>query len=334
MSIPKEGSASTVPALAKGDDGARCADCNSRRWFDEMIQQGEWPNGLADLEPGFVPFFYHVVGKFEAHKRPVTPEALVQTFYFIVKEEFSTMTRKRAEAIYNRSVTTGNPWFHNEPVAEMNKRAAPPPTEVIAGLEIRHQTVQTLMTDWRDEIVEIIRIMDNDNPAHEEVVTIMRRAQHLNNMIGLLEEERGRVRSRLQDEYLEEALRTGRSGNGPAERTARVRAPLFEAGDQRRAAARQDVDDALRDFMEFYERGLDLDAEDDAVLVPLPDASPEMDIADMPRDDAINTEANELPQLVDQVDLEDVDHQYIARMVEVPEPNEQVIGSSIAYYLS
>jgi hypothetical protein len=328
MSIPKEGPSSTVPALAKGDDGARCADCNSKRWFSDMIHQGEWPNGLADLEPGFVTFFYHVVGKLEADKRPVTPEALIQTFYFIVKEEFSTMTRKRAEAIYNRSVTTGNPWFQNEPVAEMNTRAAPPPTEVIAGLERRHQNVQTLMNDWRDEIVEMIRIMDNDNPAHEEVVRIMRRAQHLNDMIGLLEEERGRVRSRLQDEYLEEALRTGRSGNGPAERTARVRAALYEAGDQRRAATRQDVDDALNGFLEAYDRGLDLDAEDDAALVPLPDdpdAGPEMDIADVRPDDAMDMEANELPALVDQFDLEDgeiLEHQYIARLVEVPESDE------------
>ncbi|KAH7188163.1 uncharacterized protein B0J16DRAFT_336538 [Fusarium flagelliforme] len=289
MSIPKEGPSSTVPALAKGDDGARCADCNSKRWFRDMIQQGEWPNGLADLEPGFVPFFYHVVGRLEDAKRDVTQETLIQTFSTIVKEEFSTMTRKRAEAIYNRSVTTGNPWFHNEPAVEMNKRAAPPPTEDIAEVERRRKNVQALIYDWTDELVALGHLMEDENLPQEEGIRIMRRAHHLDGMMRHLAEERRKL-SMLQDEYLEEALRTGRSGNRPAERRARVRALLFE--EERAEAAIREMGDALGGFLEVYDRGLDL------ALVPLPDdpdAGPGMDIADMLRDDAMDMEANELP---------------------------------------
>lgn len=119
--IPKEGSPSSVPAIVSegAEHGGRCADCNSCRWFDENIQQGEWPEGLADLEPGFVPFFYHVVRKLEQEKRFVTQETIISAFATIVRHEFTDMLMKRRDAIYQRSAATSgqNPWFRNVPLA-------------------------------------------------------------------------------------------------------------------------------------------------------------------------------------------------------------------------
>ncbi|CAG7559272.1 unnamed protein product [Fusarium equiseti] len=327
MSIPKEGSASTVPDLAKGDNGARCADCNSKRWFNEMIQQGEWPNGLADLEPGFVPLFYHVVDKLEAEKQAITKDAITETFSNIIRSEFSDMIGKRAEAIYNRSVTTGNRWFQNTPARMMKKRTAAPDAgdeAMQSRMEHRQQLFQSLLDSYDEEIDAM--------PGRPLTLGETQMRQHTSRLIHIIEMERNRERF-----FFEDRMRRGRSGNDPAERTARARAPLFDEGDGDSPVVIPISADDFLQMLQMHRPGPNVSPgprfavndmpRNDAMGVPQADMQQDdsVDIADVRPDDAINTEANELPQLVDQFDLEDgeiLEHQYIARMVEVPELDE------------
>jgi hypothetical protein len=82
-------------------------------WFEGNIHQGEWPQGLEDMEPGFVPFFYHVVRKLEQRDFVVSEEAIIDAFATIVRDEFSGMMAKRQQAMFNRYTATKgqNPWF-------------------------------------------------------------------------------------------------------------------------------------------------------------------------------------------------------------------------------
>ncbi|KAJ4141710.1 hypothetical protein NW768_000926 [Fusarium equiseti] len=290
MSIPKEGSSSTIPALAEGDDGSRCTDCNAQRWFDDMIRQGEWPNGLADLEPGFVPLFYHLAGKLEAQNYVITKGVVTQAFSNIVRDEFSTMVQKRAEAIYNRSVTTANPWFRNQPAATMNERTAP----LVAGDEaMRRRTAhrQQLLQLLIDSYAEEISASNNTGPLSPEEAEVR---HHAYRGIEFMELER-----RREHDMFENALGRGRSENDPAD------------GDQPARTRRTHV------FVHVFSGGADLNpgprlpvngmTQGDAMVDPLADMHHDdsLDIADVRLDDAMGTEANELPSLVDQFDLEE-----------------------------
>ncbi|RBR08899.1 uncharacterized protein FIESC28_10079 [Fusarium coffeatum] len=301
--IPKEGPPSTIPDIAKGDDGARCADCNAKRWFNELIEQGEWPNNLADLEPGFVPLFYHVVDKLEAEKTSVTKDTITGTFSNIVRAEFTSMIGKRAEAIYNRSVTTGNRWFQNTPARMMKNRTAVPEAgdEALRRRMAHRQQLFQSLTDSYDEELQAKYV----GPITLEEAEI---ESHSHLMISTLEREGRRSPSVIQD-----ILRRRRSENGPAEIPARAPAPLSER--DRDAAGRQQMahDFAQMIRMQLSGPGFNPGPPRFAMNGMPPNGAPQADmqqddsadIADMPLDNAMDTGENELPGLIDRINLED-----------------------------
>lgn len=295
--IPKEGSPSAIPDIAKGDNGGRCTDCNAKRWFNELIEQGEWPNGLADIEPGFVPLFYHVVDKLEAENKAVTKDTINETFSNIVRSEFTGMIGKRAEAIYNRSVTTDNRWFQNTPARMMKDRTAGPEAGDEAlrrRMAHRQQLFQALMDSYDEELQA-----KYVGPITVEEAQI---ESHSHRMISMLEWEGGRSPGVIED-----ILR-----RRPERRQARARAPLSER-DPHSAAARQQM---AHDFAQMIRMQLSGPGFHPGPRFPMngmppmgamgaPQHDDSADIADMPRGNAMNMGANELPGLIDRMDLED-----------------------------
>ncbi|KAF4968420.1 hypothetical protein FSARC_4217 [Fusarium sarcochroum] len=119
--IPKNGGAEVVPVTIP--EGAvhegRCPECTAKLEFLNGIDKGEWPEGLGDMEVGFVPFFYHIVGKLEEQKRQVSRLSVINAFATIVDEEYLTMISKRTihTADTSRHLRAQNPWFEREPPA-------------------------------------------------------------------------------------------------------------------------------------------------------------------------------------------------------------------------
>ena len=335
--IPKEGSPSAIPDIAKGDNGGRCTDCNAKRWFNELIEQGEWPNGLADIEPGFVPLFYHVVDNLEAVKKAVTKDTITETFSNIVRTEFTNMIEKRAEAIYNRSVTTSNRWFQNAPARTMKNRTAAPEAgeEAIRRRMAHRQRLFQALMDSYDEELQAKYV----GPITVEEAQI---ESHSHRMISMLEWEGGRSPGVIEDILqrrperrqararaplradrsendpeeragrVRNLLRAGRSENGPADIPPRARAPLSER-DPHSAAARQQM---AHDFAQMIRMQLSGPGFHPGPRFPMngmprmgamgvPQHDDSADIADMPRGNAMNMGANELPGLIDRMDLED-----------------------------
>ncbi|KAF4456048.1 hypothetical protein F53441_1769 [Fusarium austroafricanum] len=114
--IPKEGEAFTnsVPAtVPRGfEQAGPCPMCTANQEFFENVENGKWPPGLDDLEPGFVPLFYHIVRKLEQQDRPVTEASIAEAITTIVYDEYKNMTAKRlASAILGSNAHHGqNPW--------------------------------------------------------------------------------------------------------------------------------------------------------------------------------------------------------------------------------
>ncbi|KAG8665441.1 hypothetical protein FPOAC2_10512 [Fusarium poae] len=116
--IPKEGPASSVPAILTG--GSRCRDCKAVAGFDEEVQRGEWPEGLTDMEPGFVPLFYHLVTKMQQQDMIICKRSIINAFSTIVDEEFGQMVTKRSDRVHEmRAALEGeSPWFEEEDSSE------------------------------------------------------------------------------------------------------------------------------------------------------------------------------------------------------------------------
>ncbi|RGP71564.1 hypothetical protein FSPOR_3270 [Fusarium sporotrichioides] len=114
MPIPKEGPPSSVPAIMS--DGGRCRECKAIAGFEQDIHEGEWPEGLEDLEPGFVPLFYHLVGKLEQQRFIVSENHIIEAFATIVRDEFGEMLAKRREVLLDKhhALEGQTPWFGDE----------------------------------------------------------------------------------------------------------------------------------------------------------------------------------------------------------------------------
>ncbi|KAM0299380.1 hypothetical protein ACHAPM_007421 [Fusarium culmorum] len=113
--IPKEGPVTSVPAILS--EGGRCRECQATAEVGESIQQGDWPGGLQDLEPGFVPLFYHLAGKLEQQGYAVSPRNLVDAFATIIEDEFLEMVTGRVQAIQDKhaALEGQTPWFADDP---------------------------------------------------------------------------------------------------------------------------------------------------------------------------------------------------------------------------
>ncbi|EKJ78271.1 hypothetical protein FPSE_01732 [Fusarium pseudograminearum CS3096] len=126
--IPKEGPVTSVPAILS--KGSRCRECQATAEVGESIQQGDWPEGLQDLEPGFVPLFYHLAGKLEQQGYAVSPRNLVDAFATIIEDEFLEMVTGRVQAIQGRhaALEGQTPWFADDPDTPV-----PRPTDLPGG---------------------------------------------------------------------------------------------------------------------------------------------------------------------------------------------------------
>ncbi|KAJ4268929.1 hypothetical protein NW762_003000 [Fusarium torreyae] len=119
--IPKDDNGEPVPLTMAEDKlhEGRCPECMAKLGFLIDIDEGEWPQGLEDMEVGFVPFFYHTVSKLEEQKREVSKEALINAFATIVDDEFDMMMGKRRirTAISASRLREDDPWFEIGPPA-------------------------------------------------------------------------------------------------------------------------------------------------------------------------------------------------------------------------
>ncbi|KAM0230738.1 hypothetical protein ACHAPO_009021 [Fusarium lateritium] len=152
--IPKEGPASTVPAILTG--GSRCRDCKAIAGFEESIQQGEWPEGLTDLEPGFVPLFYHLVTKMQQQNMIICQRSIVNAFSTIVEEEFGQMMDKRSDRIHemHAALEGESPWFEGEDSSDDDETAIPPPIPDLpwAQMPARRANGQNAMAGSQAEV--------------------------------------------------------------------------------------------------------------------------------------------------------------------------------------
>ncbi|UZP43609.1 hypothetical protein NXS19_011421 [Fusarium pseudograminearum] len=105
-------------------------ECQATAEVGESIQQGDWPEGLQDLEPGFVPLFYHLAGKLEQQGYAVSPRNLVDAFATIIEDEFLEMVTGRVQAIQGRhaALEGQTPWFADDPDTPV-----PRPTDLPGG---------------------------------------------------------------------------------------------------------------------------------------------------------------------------------------------------------
>ncbi|CEI38529.1 hypothetical protein FVEN_g4906 [Fusarium venenatum] len=179
--IPKEGPTSTVPAILTG--GSRCRDCKAIAGFDESIQQGGWPEGLGDLEPGFVPLFYHLVTKMQQQNMIVCKRSIVNAFSTIVEEEFGHMVTKRSDRIHemHAALEGESPWFEEEDSSEDEEITFPPLEEP-----------PTPHVQWQDSLAphvghEFTAMLEaSQPPAQSQQQSQARTAQGVQNSLGSL----------------------------------------------------------------------------------------------------------------------------------------------------
>ncbi|RGP79258.1 hypothetical protein FLONG3_2599 [Fusarium longipes] len=187
MPIPNTGSHSSVPAVISegADHGGLCTMCKASNQFEKDIHRGEWPEGLADIEVGFVPLFYNIARWLERREGIATEEAMIEVFTRIINEEFRGMMAKRRRAILERICASEgqNPWFGDGPRAPVAETVSPQ-----LGQQRRADTSQA---DNQPLVDPPVPVADNQ-PVTDNIGQI--RSQRIRNrlfdLIDIINEER------------------------------------------------------------------------------------------------------------------------------------------------
>ncbi|CCT66453.1 uncharacterized protein FFUJ_03485 [Fusarium fujikuroi IMI 58289] len=124
LTIPKNGEGSSLPPAIPEGTQKFCPDCQAEVEFHEAVENGEWPNNLDDMEPGFVSFFYHVVNDIEKDGGVATEGRVQEAISDTIMQEFSNMMESRRMVTLGRGNTLrqANPWYAENSRRQENRR--------------------------------------------------------------------------------------------------------------------------------------------------------------------------------------------------------------------